>query len=105
MDQLAHSIWTSTIQCHGENYKSLDAEFCHNFKSHFYGGDLNTRVRDVDKGILLYRIMKKRFLDANFNIRKWCKNIERLQNIIEYSENLYKEENLIIKYWVLTEMI
>ena len=39
--------------------------------------------------------MKERFLDANFNIRKWSTNNERLQNIIEYIEHLYKEENLV----------
>ena len=52
-------------------------------------------MRDVDSGILLYRNMKERFLDANFNIRKWSTNNERLQNIIEYIEHLYKEENLV----------
>ena len=52
-------------------------------------------MRDVDSGMLLYRNMKERFLDANFNIRKWSTNNERLQNIIEYIEHLYKEENLV----------
>ena len=52
-------------------------------------------MRDVGSGILLYRSMKERFLDANFNIRKWSTNNERLQNIIEYIEHLYKEENLV----------
>ena len=52
-------------------------------------------MRDVGSGILLYRNMKERFLDANFNIRKWSTNNERLQNIIEYIEHLYKEENLV----------
>ena len=31
----------------------------------------------------------------NFSIRISHKNKERLQNIIEYSENLYKEGNLV----------
>ena len=52
-------------------------------------------MRDVGSGILLYRNMKERFLDANFNIRKWRTNNERLRNIIEYSQHLYKEENLV----------
>ena len=54
-------------------------------------------MRDVDKSILLYKNMKERFLDANVNIRKWCTNNENLPNIIEYSEKLYKKENLVNK--------
>ena len=78
-------LLTPVIQRHGENYESLDPEFCRKVKSHFYVNDLNTKVRDVDRGILLYRNMKERFLDANFNIRKWYTKNERLRNIIEYS--------------------
>ena len=78
----------STIQRHGENYKSLDPEFCRKVKSHFYVDDLNTGARDVDSGILLYRNMKDRFLNVNFNIRKWRTKNESIRNIIEYSENL-----------------
>ena len=52
-------------------------------------------MRDVGSGILLYRNMKESFLDANFNIRKWSTDNERLRNIIEYIEHLYKEENLV----------
>ena len=84
-----------TVQRHGENYKILDSEFCRKVKSHFYVDDLNTGVRDIDYGTLLYRNMKERSLDANFNIRKWRINNGRLRNIIAYSENLYKEENLV----------
>ena len=85
----------STIERHGENYKSVDPGFCRKVKSQFYVDDLNTGVGDVDSGILLYRNIKERFLDANFNIRKWRTHNERLRNIIEYSENLYEEENLV----------
>ena len=91
-------LLTSTIQRHGENYKSLDPEFCHKAKLHFYVDDLINGVRDVDGGILLYRNIKERLLDANFNIRKWRTNNERLRNIIEHSANLYKEENLTNHY-------
>ena len=80
---------------HGDNYKSLDPEFCRVVKSDFYVDDLNTGVRDDESGILLCRNTKERFLDANFNTRKWGTNNERLRNIIEYSENLNKEENLV----------
>ena len=88
-------LLTSTIQRHGDNYKSFDPEFCRIVKSHSYVDDVNTGVRDDDSRILLCRNMKERFLDANFNIRKWRTNNNRLRNIIEYSENLNKEENFV----------
>ena len=37
------------MQCHG------DPGFCRKVKSHFYVDDLNTRVKSVDSGILLYK--------------------------------------------------
>ena len=52
---------TSTIQRHGDNYKSLDPEFCRIVKSHFYVDDLNNGVRYNESGILLCRNMKERF--------------------------------------------
>ena len=88
-------LLTSIIQRHDDNNKSLDPEHCCNVKSHFYVGDLNIRVRDVESGILLYRNMKDRFLDANFKILKWRTNNGGLRTIIEYSEHLYKEENCV----------
>ena len=42
-------LLTSTIQFHG------DPGFCRKVKSHFYVDDLNTRVKSVDSGILLYK--------------------------------------------------
>ena len=91
-------LLTSTIQRHGKNYKSLDPEFCRKVKSHFYIDGLNTGVRHIDSGILLYRNMEERFLNVNFNIRTWRTNNERLRNIIEYSKTIYKEEDLVNHY-------
>ena len=54
-------LLTSIIQRHRGNYKSLNPEFCRKVKLHFYDDDLNTGVRDVDSGILLYRNMKESF--------------------------------------------
>ena len=54
-------LLTSTIQRHGDNYKSLDPGFCRIVKSHFYVDDLNNGVRYNESGILLCRNMKERF--------------------------------------------
>ena len=54
-------------------------------KDHFYMNDLRTGVKDIDSDILLYRNMKERFLDVNFNLRKLRTNDNKLRNIIDNS--------------------
>ena len=49
--------------------------------------------------------MKEGFLEANINIREWLKNNGKLRNIIENSENIFIEENLVnhkTMFWVLS---
>ena len=91
-------LLTSIIHRHGDKYKALDPEFCRKVKAHFYVDDLNTGTNNINSGNLLYRNMKERFLDINFNLRKWRTNDKKLRGIIENSEILFNNggnENLV----------
>lgn len=49
--------------------------------------------------------MKEGFLEAKINIREWLKNNGKLRNIIENSEKIFIEENLVnhkTMFWVLS---
>lgn len=46
---------TATTQRHDDNYKSLVPEFRSNVASHFYVDDLNTGVRDANRGTSLHK--------------------------------------------------
>ena len=46
----------------------------------------------MDEGLDLYKKFKVRFIEANFNLRKWRTNNEELRNIINKNENNNKEE-------------
>ena len=74
------------VQAHGSKYEKIDPEFARKVKNHFYV-DLNTGVYSTEEGFDFYKKMKVRFLEANFDVRKWWTNDEYLYNLI----NLYEK--------------
>ena len=74
------------VQAHGSTYGKLDPEFARNVKNHFYVDDLNTGVYSTEEGFHFYKKIKVRFLETNFNVRKWRTNGKDLCKLI----NLYE---------------
>ena len=60
-------------------YETVDPEFARKVIKHFYVDDLNNGFGSVSEGIKLYRNMKSRFLENNFNLRKWRINNRELK--------------------------
>ena len=58
----------------------------------FYVDDLTTGVDDVEEGFIMYKKVKIRFLEAQFNVRKWRTNSKELRNKME-SQDILSEEN------------
>ena len=85
-------LLNGTIRTHAKKYEAVDPEFARKVRKHFYVDDLNTGVTNVDEGLDLYKKIKVRFIEANFNLRKWRTNNEELRNIINKNENNNKEE-------------
>ena len=75
------------VQAHGSKYEKINPEFARKVKNHFYLDYLNTGVYSTEEGFDFYKKMKVRFLEANFNVRKWRTNDEDLCKLI----NLYEK--------------
>ena len=75
------------VQAHGSKYEKINPEFARKVKNHFYVDYLNTGVYSTEEGFDFYKKMKIRFLEANFNVRKWRTNDEDLCKLI----NLYEK--------------
>ena len=66
----SQSLLTATVNNHGRKYERVDPEFARKVKDHFYVDDLNTGVKTSEEGLTLYKNMKSRFMEGNFNLRK-----------------------------------
>ena len=75
------------VQSHGSKHEKMDSEFARKVKNHFYVDDLNTGVYSTEEGFDFYKKIKVRFLEVNFNVRKWRKTGENLCKLI----NLYEK--------------
>ena len=72
-----------TIHKHADKYERIDPEFARKARNHFYVDDLITGVENVEEGIELYKKFKLRFMEANFNVRKWKTNNKILKTEFE----------------------
>ena len=91
-------LLNGTVRKVGSKYEAVDQEFAKKVRNHFYVDDLNTGVNTVGEGSELYWLMKGRFGEANFNLRKWRTNNAELRELIDESEsNIYKQSNLVEK--------
>ena len=66
-----------------ERYEEIDPEFSRKVKENFYVDDLNTGVKDVNEGLDVYKKMKIRFNEAQFNVRKWRSNSKELIRLMD----------------------
>ena len=76
----------SILQSHVSKYEKIDPEFARKVKNCFYVDDLNTGVYNAEESFDFDKKMKVRFLDANFNVRKWRTNYEDLLKLINLNE-------------------
>ena len=85
-------LLNATIRAHAQHYESVDPEFARKVRNHFYVDDLTTGVNTVKEGYELYKKFKIRFMEAQFNIRKWRTNNTELRNLIA-DDDVLDEEN------------
>lgn len=63
---------------------------------HFYVDDFNSGVKDVSEGVKLYKKLKVRFAEGNFNLRKWRTNNAQLRKYIAEQEQVCDEGDEIL---------
>ena len=78
----AQYLLNASVRKHGGRYEKVDPEFARKVRENFYVDDLNTGVKDVDQGLDVYKNMKIRFNDAQFNIRQWRSNSKELIDLM-----------------------
>ena len=82
------------VKTHLQKYADKDPEFVEKMMKSFYVDDLISRTKNLEEGVKLYRKCKVRFLEANFNLRKWRTNDERLRQIIDESKEVNISDNM-----------
>ena len=80
-------LLNGVLKIHADKYRRDDPEFSNILNRHFFIDDLNCSVPSVGEGVNLYRKVKTRFLEANFNFRRWRTNDRKLQRFIQFQEN------------------
>ena len=78
-------LLNGTIRKHAEKFEEMDPEFARKVNSDFYVDNLTTRVSSTE-GVDLYKKVRIRFMEANFNVRKWRTNDLALRNLINDSK-------------------
>ena len=74
------------IRTNAEKYKDMDPEFVENVLRYLYADDSNGGATNQRDGYKLYKKLKARFKEANFNFLKWQTNDEELQRYINVHE-------------------
>ena len=77
------------IRYHATQYEDIDKNFSEKVAKSFYVDDFNSTVHNVTEGEeekVLYKKIKLRFINANFNVCKWKTNSLELQNYIDKME-------------------
>ena len=85
---------TATVNNHGKKYEQIDPVFTRKVRDHFYVDDLNTGVKMSEEGLTLYKNMKSRFMEGNFNLRKWRTNDDSLRSAISLNESVIYNEKV-----------
>ena len=81
-------LLNATVKTHVEQYRESDAEFVDKVLKHFYVDDFNGGVEHFKAGVELYKKVKFRFLEGNFNVQRWQTNDSRLRDYINQQESL-----------------
>jgi len=72
---------------HLSTYSNIDSEFVTKVINAFYVEDFSSGDNNLESVLLLYKKLKIRFFEANFNLRKWRTNDPQLRNLINTAEN------------------
>ena len=62
------------LKIHAEKFKTEDPEFVGKMHRQLYSDDFDAGVNSVAEEAELYHKVKDRYLEANFNFRKWRTN-------------------------------
>ena len=89
-------LLNGTIRKHAEKFEEMDPEFARKVKSDFYVDDLTTGVSSTEEGVDLYKKVRIRFMEANFNVRKWRTNDLALRNLINDSEKDPSDNEIVL---------
>ena len=76
----------ATVIKHIQKYANIDIDFAKKVPGKFYVDDLSTGVNTVNEGINLYKKLRIRLGEAQFNLRKFRTNNKELRQSFE--ENL-----------------
>ncbi|XP_075150736.1 uncharacterized protein LOC142224837 [Haematobia irritans] len=91
-------LLTATINHHLDKYKHL-GPICEKLKYSFYVDDLILSVNDVNETEYIYHTAKKIMSTANFNLRKWTTNHQRLQETISTEKEVSTEQKVLGICW------
>ena len=80
-------LLTGTMRKHISTYKDIDPDFVRKVTESFHVDDFTGGEFTFENAYELYKKLKLRFNDANFNLRKWRTNHPKLRNLIESFEN------------------
>ena len=76
-------LLNATVNKHIQKYANIDNDFVKKVQGKFYVDDLSTGVNTVNEGTELYKKLRIRFGEAQFNLRKFRTNNRELPQSFE----------------------
>ena len=64
-------LLNGTVKTDAEKYEKIDPEFVSKVLRHFYVDDFTCGFESYEQGVELCKKVKSRFMEGNFNARKW----------------------------------
>jgi len=86
-------LLTGTMRKHLSTYNDIDPEFVRKVTDAFHVDDFTSGETNIEQALTLYKKLKLRFAEANFNLRKWRTNDTKLRELIESNEGTRKTMN------------
>ena len=84
------------VKTHVEKYEKIDPEFVSKVLGQFYVDDFNCGVESYEQGVELYKKVKSRFMEGNFNVRKWRTSNNNLQEFINRQEQSKSSDEKVL---------
>ena len=88
--------WTGQLKTHVEKYEKIDPEFVSKVLRHFYVDDFTCGFESYEQGVELYKKVKSRFMEGNFNARKWWTSNNNLQEFINRQEQSKSSDEKVL---------
>ena len=76
-------LLNTTAYKHIQKYANIDIDFVKRVQGKFYDDGLSTRINTVNEGIDVYKKLRIRFGEAQFNLRKFRTNNKKLGQSFE----------------------